>query len=110
MLDESGINARNGERSRGWGDKGKVIPCKVPGAKAENFSLLSAMTVQGYIACKIYQGSVNGETFKAFVIEDLLPLCNPWPGTCSVIIMDNATLHKIIKFPDFSNSRTLKKQ
>lgn len=44
--------------------------------------------------------------------EDLLPLCNPWPGTRSVIIMDNATIHKlkVIKFTDFSNSRTSKKQ
>jgi hypothetical protein len=95
FLDESGINARTGQRTHGWGLKGRVIRHKVPGSKGENFSVLPAMTIDGYIACKIYQGSVNAETFKAFVIDDLLPLCSPWPGSRSVIVMDNATIHNV---------------
>ena len=95
FLDESGINARSGERTHGWGLKGKVIPSKVPGKKAENFSVLPALTVDGYIACNVYQGSVNMETFTAFVEHDLLPRCTRYPGPRSVIIMDNAAIHNV---------------
>lgn len=98
FLDESGVNSKTGERTRGWGKKGEVVRYKVPAAKGENFSVLPAMTVDGYIVCKVYQGSVNSVTFKAFVTEDLLPLCNPWPGRRSVIVMDNAAIHNVCYF------------
>jgi hypothetical protein len=98
FLDESGINARSGERTRGWSFKGKVARLKVPGAKAENFSVLPAMTVDGYIACNIYQGSVNAKMFKDFIEHDLLPRCSPFPGPRSVIIMDNASIHNVLSF------------
>jgi hypothetical protein len=94
FVDESGVNPRTGERT--WRDKGHVVKKKVPGPteagpRRENYSVFPAMTIDGYIACKIHRGvSVNGETFKSFIIDDLLPLCNPWPGSNSVIVMDNA--------------------
>ena len=93
FLDESGINGKSGERNRGWGRKGKVVTAAMPYVKAENFSVLPAMTVNGYIACNIYQGSVNREQFKAFVKDDLLPHCNPYPDPKSIIVMDNAAIH-----------------
>ena len=95
FLDESGINALSGERTHGYGLKGKVILSKVPGKKAENFSVLPALTVDGYIACNVYQGSVNMETFTAFVEHDLLPRCTRYPGPRSVIIMDNAAIYNV---------------
>ena len=95
FLDESGINARSGERTHGWGPKGQVGRSKVPGAKAENFSVLPAYTIDGYIACNIYQGSVNGDMFKDFVEHDLLPRCSRYPGPRSIIIMDNASIHNV---------------
>jgi hypothetical protein len=98
FVDESGVNPRTGERTCGWGDKGHVVKKKVPGPRRENYSVLPAMTIDGYITCKIYQGGVNGETFKSFIIDDLLPLCNPWPGSNSVIVMDNATIHNVLLF------------
>jgi hypothetical protein len=52
------------------------------------------MTVDGYIACQVYPGAVNGDTFNAFVENQLLPLCNPFPGRNSVIVMDNASIHR----------------
>jgi len=67
FLDESGINARSGERTHGWSYKGRVARLKVPEPKAENFTVLPAMTIEGYIACNVYQDSVNVEMFKDFV-------------------------------------------
>src|SRR5436305_11859717 len=59
-----------------------------------NYSVLSALTIDGYIACNVYEGGVNQRTFDAFIRNDLLPKCNAFPGPRSVIIMDNATIHK----------------
>ena len=52
------------------------------------------MTVDGYIACEVYPGAVNGDTFNAFVETKLLPLCNEFPGPNSVIVMDYASIHR----------------
>ena len=95
FLDESGINARTGERSHGWSQKGKIIRSQVSGQKAENFSVLPALTVDGYIACNVYQGAVNAETYKDFVKNDLLHHCSRFPGPRSIIIMDNASIHNV---------------
>jgi hypothetical protein len=94
-LDESEINPRTTDRTHGWSKKGKVIRYKVPGPKKENFTVLPAFTVDGYIACNVYQGAVDGETFKDFIEFDVLPLCTPYPGSRSVIILDNATIHNV---------------
>ena len=98
FVDKSGVNPRTGECIHGWGKKGRIIKHKAPGPRGENFSVLPAMTIDGYIACKIYSGSINGTTFKAFIIDELLPHCNPWPGPNSVIIMDNAKIHNVYMF------------
>jgi DDE superfamily endonuclease len=95
FLDESGINTRNGERTHGWAPKGHVLRYKAPASRGENFSLLPAMTIDGYIACKVYSGSVNSDTFKAFIVEDVLPLCGRYPDKYSILIMDNARIHTV---------------
>jgi DDE superfamily endonuclease len=94
FLDESGINTHMGERTHGWGPKGKRIQHKVSGQKAPNVSLLPALTVDGYIACTIFKGSVNKERFMHFLKTDLLPRCGKFPEPRSVLVMDNAKIHK----------------
>lgn len=95
FLDESGINPQTTERTHGWSKKGKVIRYKAPGPKRENFTVLPALTVTGYIACNVYQGPVDGEKFKDFIEFDVLPHCTPFPGPRSIIIMDNASIHNV---------------
>ena len=62
--------------------------------RRENYSVLPALTLDGYIACNVYEGGVNQRTFDAFIRDDLLSKCNAFPGPRSVIIMDNATIHR----------------
>jgi DDE superfamily endonuclease len=95
FIDESGINAQSGERTKGYGLKGKVVRKKVLACRADNYSVLPAMTIDGYISCNVYQGAVNSPTFKAFIHDEVLPHCTPFPGPKSIIIMDNATIHNV---------------
>jgi len=99
FLDESGVNARSGERIHGWGPKGQIIPYPVHFRKCTNFNILPTITGDGYIACQVYSGGVNTDTFNAFVENELLPLCNEFPGPNSIIVMDNASIHRSPVYP-----------
>lgn len=52
------------------------------------------MSVNGYLECCVYEGAVNANTYYAFVEENLLPHCNAFPGPRSIIVMDNASIHR----------------
>ena len=36
------------------------------------YSILPALTVEGYIAVRVVEGSINGEEFFDFVVNDLV--------------------------------------
>jgi hypothetical protein len=93
FIDESGINSKLGERSYGRAPKGRRIHHKVTTQKSRNFSLLPALSMDGYLACNLYRGSIDAERFETFIRDDVLPHCTPYPGPRSVIVMDNASIH-----------------
>jgi hypothetical protein len=93
FLDESGFNSKLGRRFRGFAPKGQAVRMKVKLCKAEHLSMLPAFTVDGYIACNVYRGAVSKEDYIAFLDEDLLPLCGPYPAPRSIIVMDNCSIH-----------------
>jgi transposase len=61
---------------------------------SKNWSILLAYTINGYILTVMFQGSINSERFDEFVIEYVLLLCTPFLGHNSVLVMDNASIHK----------------
>ena len=81
------------------GAKRSIIPYPVHFQKCTNFRILPAMTMDGYIACQVYSEGVSGDTFNAFVENELLPLCNEFPGPNSIIVMDNASIHRSPVYP-----------
>jgi len=94
FLDESGITTKVGQPTYGYGLKGQPIAYPVKTYRAENLSVLPAFTVDGYIACNVYEGGVNKEMFYDFIEHDVLPKCGQYPGAKSIIIMDNAKIHR----------------
>ena len=95
FIDESGVNSGSGTRTHGWGPKGRIIPYPVLFQNRGNFSILPAMTMDGYIACEVYSGGVNADTFNAFVEYQLIPaLRDVDPEREWIIAMDNASIHK----------------
>jgi transposase len=55
--------------------------------------LLPALTLEGIIYAKIVEGSFTAERFIEF-LEGLLANMNPFPAKNSVLIMDNARVHR----------------
>ncbi|PMD13788.1 hypothetical protein NA56DRAFT_584950, partial [Hyaloscypha hepaticicola] len=62
--------------------------------KRERVSVLPAYTIKGYIHSITFSGTCTADIFEDFIIDELLPLYNPYPGPRSVIIMDNTSVHQ----------------
>jgi len=53
------------------------------------------MTLDGYIACDVYSGSINADTFNGFVENRLVgALRDIDPDREWIIVMDNASIHR----------------
>jgi len=94
FVDESAANERTADRKWGWALIG--MPCLFEQAlkRTKKWSLLPAYTVEGFIAWDIQHGSYHKEDFNAFIRYSVLPLMNPYPNRSSILIMDNARIHK----------------
>ena len=62
-------------------------------SKSYRYSLLPALSLDGIIAVEVLDRPFTAVSFNKF-IEGLLDQMNPWPQRNSVIIMDNASIHK----------------
>jgi len=45
------------------------------------------------LVASVYTGTTDGPLFTEWIEHELLPLCNPFPGVRSVVVMDNASIH-----------------
>lgn len=94
FLDESASNERTGDRRYGWSPVGVVCKVSRPLKRSEQWSILPALCNTGYIDWIVYQGAITADIFVEFLQERVLPHCTPYPGVRSVIILDNASIHK----------------
>ena len=59
-------------RHYGWVPMGQCVVINVQCIHGEQFSILSTMTIEGYVATCIVSGSVEGEEFFNFIVEDVV--------------------------------------
>jgi len=93
FLDESAANERTLDRKYGWAPVGSIARVSEPFKRTMKWSLLPLYTIDGFVAWDFVRGSYNRETFNEFVRTWVIPQTNPFPGPCSVLIMDNAKIH-----------------
>ena len=74
----------------GWGEKGEDLIEEVASKRGKNLSVIGAFDSLGMICSQSQLGAMNRKDFERFLVKDLL--CQLTPG--SVIIMDNASIHK----------------
>jgi len=94
FLDESASNECTGDRKYGWSPQGLACEHWRPIKRSEKWSILPALVDDGYLDWITFQGSITSELFLDFVREKVLPHCSAYPGPRSVIILDNASIHK----------------
>ena len=93
FVDESAANERTGHRKCGWSPVG-IRPHKYRCLEcSKRWSILPAYTVDGFVIWKIEHGSFTQQLFEDFIEFTLLPICNPFSGSWSIIVMDNTSIH-----------------
>ena len=77
-------------RLRGWAPKGDRLVDKVPQGKWKTATFLAALRNDRIDAPCLFDGPINGERFRAYVDQFLVPTLKPG----DVVILDNLGSHK----------------
>jgi putative transposase len=77
-------------RLRGWAPKGERLVDKVPQGKWKTATFLAALRSDRIDAPCLFDGPINGERFRAYVDQFLVPTLKPG----DVVILDNLGSHK----------------
>ncbi|GAA5994388.1 hypothetical protein JCM5350_005172 [Sporobolomyces pararoseus] len=92
-LDETGKDDTNLQRTHGYSLIGEPAYVDMPQDKGTRTSLLCAISLDGFLCGKVFEGTLDMASFGRWLITDLLINTNPFPEPKSVIILDNARVH-----------------
>jgi len=77
---------------RGWGPKGERLRGFAPQGRWRTLTFLGALRCDRLTAPCVFDGPINGECFRAYVEQQLLPVLKPG----DIVIMDNLGSHKAV--------------
>jgi transposase len=89
FIDETWIKT-NMAPLRGWGPKGDRIRAFAPHGHWRTLTFLAALRCDRMTAPCVFDGPINGECFRAYVEQQLVPTLKPG----DIVIMDNLGSHK----------------
>lgn len=75
---------------RGWSTRGQRLVDKVPHGHWQTLTFIAALRSDQITAPCVFDGPINGESFRAYVEQVLVPTLRPG----DVVIMDNLGSHK----------------
>ncbi len=75
---------------RGWAPRGQRLKAKVPFGHWNTMTFLAALRLDRIDAPWLIDGPINGERFRLYVEEVLVPVLKPG----DIVIMDNLGSHK----------------
>ena len=101
FLDETSKDMRSINRSYGYALRG-MKPRSDLGffTRGERISTMAAFDIDGFIDWYSITGTFKGDDFMDAVEAAVLPYLQPFPGPRSVVILDNARIHKKQAFID----------
>ncbi|KAJ8108217.1 hypothetical protein OPT61_g8328 [Boeremia exigua] len=88
-LDKSACNKQTGDCKYSWLPVSTPVEVVYSMKRSERWSILPAMTVEGYLTFVMFQGAITGEIFESFLLRVLKLLT---PGY-HVVVVDNASIH-----------------
>ncbi|HWP25390.1 MAG TPA: IS630 family transposase [Xanthobacteraceae bacterium] len=89
FIDETWIKT-NMAPLRGWGPKGERLRAFVPQGHWRTLTFLGALRCDRLTAPCVFDGPINGESFRAYVKQQLLPALKPG----DIVVMDNLGSHR----------------
>ncbi|KAF9503359.1 hypothetical protein BS47DRAFT_1309906 [Hydnum rufescens UP504] len=65
-----------------------------PFVRGKHYTILPLLSIDGYLACEVFEGSVTGKMFEKFLLTHVVCPCHaPVPRPCSVLVLDNCAIH-----------------
>jgi hypothetical protein len=107
FANESHFNWLTLRRPYAWakrGDRASRHKFQFQGAK---YSILPALSLDGILHLEVVENAVTGASFRQFV-EGLLPRMNKWPLPNSVLVVDNASIHKVAGIRELVEERGMR--
>ena len=98
-VDESGCDSRIGFRRSGWSPLGTTPVQVAQFHRDRRYQILPAYSQDGVELVRIYPGSTDSIIFEDY-IEQLLQHCGRRPAPKSVLVMDNASIHRSGRIQD----------
>ena len=97
-IDESSKRNSDSNRPRAFCVKGQKVTMPI---RARNLglstSVIASISIEGIESCNgidiARDGNVTAEMFLEIFTGYILPICQPWPGKRSVVVLDNAAVH-----------------
>jgi transposase len=89
FIDETWVKT-NMAPLRGWGPRGSRLLGRAPHGKWRTLTFLAALRTDGLTAPCVFNGPINGEAFRAWVAQMLVPGLTEG----DIVVMDNLGSHK----------------
>jgi transposase len=98
FVDESSKKLKDCRRPRVFAVCGDHVQIPVVHTRSGNAaSIIASLSIEGVQSVTVVdvneEGNIDGERFLDAFIDDILSICEPFPGKRSVIVMDNAQIH-----------------
>ena len=93
FVDEAGFNVSM-RRNRGWSRRGSPANVNVSTIRSKNYSVCAAISSEGILIHEVRDKAYTGRSFANF-IEDLLKKLDEMNLMNCVVVMDNATIHRV---------------
>ena len=77
-------------RTHGWWRRGAPLKAHVPHGHWRTMTFLAALRSDRITAPCVFDGPINGESFKVYIEQVLVPTLKPG----DIVVMDNLGLHK----------------
>lgn len=90
FLDESGVNTGM-TRLYGRAAKHECVIEAVPDTRFHRTTILSSVRLDGTTVPFVFEGALNGDTFRVYVTQLLAPSLKPG----DIVVMDNLSSHKV---------------
>ena len=94
FADESHFNCLMLRRPYAWSICGECAQHYELTFQGTKYSMLPVLSLDGILHLEVLENAITGEDFQQFV-EGLLPCMNEWPLPNSVLIINNAAIHKV---------------
>ena len=93
FVDEAGFNVSM-RRNRGWSRRGSPANVNVSTIRSKNYSVCAAISSEGILIHEVRDKAYTGRSFSNF-LEDLLKKLDEINLMNCVVVMDNATIHRV---------------